>query len=43
MILLNDTTGIMPLDRSKNMFVYVSTCTIYDLNALTPVVWTLWC
>jgi len=24
------------------MFLHVSACTIYDLNALTPVVWKLW-
>jgi hypothetical protein len=24
------------------MFMHVSACTIYDLNALTPVVWKLW-
>jgi len=32
----------MQLDRSKDMSVHVSTCTSYDFNALTPVVWKLW-
>jgi len=29
----------MRLDRSKDMFVHVSTCIIYGFNVLTPVVW----
>jgi len=33
----------MQLVHSKDMFVYVSTCTSYDFNALTPVVWQFWC
>jgi len=28
--------------RSEDMFVHVSTCTTYDFDALTPVVWKLW-
>jgi hypothetical protein len=32
----------MRLDRSKDISVHVSTCTSYDFNALTPVVWQLW-
>jgi len=31
----------MRLDRSKDMSVHVSTCTSYDSNILTPVVWKL--
>jgi hypothetical protein len=39
---MGDLKGIMQLDRRKDMFMHVSACTIYDLNALTPVVWKLW-
>jgi hypothetical protein len=42
MILLSDFKGAAPLGRRKDMSVYVSTCTIYDFNALTPLVWKLW-
>jgi hypothetical protein len=42
MILLRDLKGAMRRDRSKYMTVQVSTCTSYDLNALTSVVWKLW-
>jgi len=31
----------MRLDHSTDVSVQVSTCTIYDFNALTPVVWML--
>jgi len=31
----------MPLDRIKDMTVHVSTCTRYDFNSLTPLVWKL--
>jgi len=41
MILVSDLKGIVRLDRSKDKFVHVSTCTNYDLNALTPIVWKL--
>jgi len=41
-ILLRDLNGTMQLDRSKDMSVHVSTCISYNLNALTPVVPTLW-
>jgi len=33
----------MQLYHSKDSSVDVSTCTSYDFNALTPVVWRLWC
>jgi hypothetical protein len=39
MILLCNVKEAMRLDHSKDMFVHVSTCTSYDFNALTPVVW----
>jgi hypothetical protein len=42
-ILLRNVKGAMRLDHSKNMPVHVSTCTSYNFNALTPVVWKLWC
>jgi len=42
MILLRDLKGAMRLDCSMVMYVRVSTCTSYDFNALTPVVWKLW-
>jgi hypothetical protein len=42
MILLRDLNGAMRLDRSIDLSVHISTCTSYDLNALTPVVWKLW-
>jgi hypothetical protein len=42
MILLRDLKGAMRLDHSKDMSVHVSTCTSYDFNALTSVVWKLW-
>jgi len=32
----------MRLDRGKDVFVHVSTCINYDLNALTQVMWKLW-
>jgi hypothetical protein len=40
-VLLSDFMGAMRLDRSKDMSMHVSTCTCYDLNALTFVVWKL--
>jgi hypothetical protein len=43
MILLRDLQGAVRLDRSKNVFVHVSTCASYDFNAATPIMWTLWC
>jgi len=42
MILQRDLKGTVRLDRSKDTSVSVSTCTTYDLNALTPVVYMLW-
>jgi hypothetical protein len=42
MILLRDLKATSRLARSKDMSVHVSTCTIYDFNALTLVVWKLW-
>jgi len=39
MIILHDLKGAMRLDRSKNMFVYVSTYISYDFNALISVMW----
>jgi len=42
MVLLHDLKGAMQLDCSKDVFVHVSTYTISDFNALTPVVWKLW-
>jgi len=39
MILLRDVKGVMQLGRSKYTPVHVSTCTNYDFNILTPVVW----
>jgi hypothetical protein len=38
MILLRNLEGALQLDRDKDMSVHVSTCTGYDLNALTPAV-----
>jgi len=32
----------MRLNRSKDMSVHVSTCTSYDVKALTQVAWKLW-
>jgi hypothetical protein len=40
--LLHDLKGAMPLDRSEDTSVHVSTCTSYYFNALTPFVWKLW-
>jgi hypothetical protein len=42
MILLRDLGGGGILIDHKDMSVHVSTCTSYDINALTPVVWNLW-
>jgi hypothetical protein len=42
MILLRDLNGAMRLDLSEGMSVHVSTCTNYDFNVLTPIVWKLW-
>jgi hypothetical protein len=42
MVLLRDLKGAMRLDRSRDMSVYVSTCTGYDSSLWTPVVWELW-
>jgi hypothetical protein len=42
MILLRDLEGAMRINRSKSMSLHVSTCTPYDFNALTPVMWKLW-
>jgi hypothetical protein len=36
-ILMPDARGNVRLDRGKDMSVHASTCTIYGLNALTPV------
>jgi len=41
-ILLRYLKGARKLDRSKVMSVHVSTCTSYDFNALTPVIWKSW-
>jgi len=41
MILSLNLNGAMRLDRSKDMSAHVSTCIIYDFNALTPVMWKL--
>jgi len=41
-ILLLGLKRAMPLDRSKDMSVRVSACTIYGFNASMPVVWKLW-
>jgi len=38
MILLRNLEEAVPFCPSKDMFVHVSTCTRYDINALTPVV-----
>jgi len=43
MILLFNGKGSTWVDRSRDMSVHVSTCTIEDFNALTPVVWKFWC
>jgi hypothetical protein len=40
--LLRDLQEAMRLEPSVDMSVHVSTCTNYDFNALTPVVWKLW-
>jgi len=42
MILFRDLTEAMLFDRSNDLSVDVSTCTRYDFNALTLVVWKLW-
>jgi len=42
MILLHDLNGAMCLDCSKDIPVHVLTCTTYDFNTLTTVVWKLW-
>jgi hypothetical protein len=34
--------GSLWFDRTKDMSVHVSTCTNYDFNALTPIMWKLW-
>jgi len=41
-ILLRDSKEAMPLDRSTDMSVSVSTCTSYDFNATTLVACKLW-
>jgi hypothetical protein len=41
MILLHKLKGVMQLDHSKDMSLHLLTCTVYDLSALTPVVWKL--
>jgi len=38
MILLHDIEGAMQFDHSKDISVYVSICTSYDLNTLMTVV-----
>jgi hypothetical protein len=43
MILLCDLRGAMQFDHSIDMSVHVSTCVMYDFNALMPIVWKLWC
>jgi hypothetical protein len=40
-ILLSNLKGAMKRDPSEDVSVHVSTCTSYDFNALTPVVWKL--
>jgi hypothetical protein len=42
MVLLRGLKGATRPDRGKDTSVHVSTCTNYDLNALTSVVWKLW-
>jgi len=42
MILLRDLEGAILIDRRKDLSVRVSTFTVYDFNALTPVLWKLW-
>jgi hypothetical protein len=42
MNLLRELKGPMRLDHSNDMSAHVSTCTSYDLNAVTPVVCKLW-
>jgi len=42
MVLLRGLKGAVPFDCSKDMSVHVSTCTNYDFNALTLVVYKLW-
>jgi hypothetical protein len=34
--------GAMRLDHNKDMSMSISTCTSYNFNTLTPVVWKLW-
>jgi hypothetical protein len=41
-ILFRDLKGTMGLDRSRDMSVYVPTCTSYHFSTLKPVVWKLW-
>jgi hypothetical protein len=41
MLLLHDLKEAMRHDSSKDMSACVSSCTNYDFNALTPVVWKL--
>jgi len=41
-ILLRDLKGALTLERSKYMSVHVSTCTSYNFNSLSPVMWRLW-
>jgi hypothetical protein len=43
MVLLRGLKEAVRLDCIKDVPVHVSTCTSYDFNALTPVVWKLWC
>jgi hypothetical protein len=40
--LLYNLKYVMLLDRSKDLSVYVLTCTSYDFNMLTLVLWKLW-
>jgi hypothetical protein len=42
MILLCNLKVAMQLYRRKDVSVHVSTCTSYDFNALTPVLWEMW-
>jgi len=41
-ILFRDLKRAKRLDRNINTSVHVSTCTRYDFNALTSIMWKLW-
>jgi len=42
MIPMHDLMGATRRNRNKDMSGHVSTLTVYDFNALTPIVWKLW-